>query len=131
MAVPGACELISGARAIIRQARPDAVIVLGVLIRGASDLYDATCSAVMTGLTELNANQDTPVVMGLLMCQNEGQAHERSHGPNNPAKAWAETALHMASLSGKTRPADKPAGVRAETALHMASFSAESRPADR
>jgi len=99
LAVPGACELISGARAVIRQAKPDAVIVIGVLIRGSSDIYDATCNAVMTGLTELNASQDTPIVMGLLMCQNEGQAHDRSLGPSNPAKAWAETALHMASLS--------------------------------
>ncbi|CAK0841264.1 unnamed protein product [Prorocentrum cordatum] len=102
LAVPGACELISGARAVIRQAKPDAVIVIGVLIRGSSDIYDASCNAVMTGLTELNANQDTPIVMGLLMCQNEGQAHDRSHGPNNPAKAWAETALHMASLSASS-----------------------------
>lgn len=102
LAVPGACELISGARAVIRQSKPDAVIVIGVLIRGSSDIYDATCNAVMTGLTELNANQDTPIVMGLLMCQNEGQAHDRSHGPNNPAKAWAETALHMASLSASS-----------------------------
>ncbi|CAK0847462.1 unnamed protein product [Prorocentrum cordatum] len=99
LAVPGACELISGARAVIRQTKPDAVIVIGVLIRGSSDIYDATCNAVMTGLTELNASQDTPIVMGLLMCQNEGQAHDRSLGPSNPAKAWAETALHMASLS--------------------------------
>eukprot|EP00439_Symbiodinium_sp_Y106_P059012 s4523_g8.t1 len=27
------------------------------------------------------------------------QASERSHGPNNPAKAWAQTAMHMASLA--------------------------------
>lgn len=99
LAVPGACELISGARALMRQAAPDAVIVLGVLIRGSSDLYDATCTAVMTGLTELNASQDTPIIVGLLMCQNEEQAQERSHGASNPAKAWAETALHMASLA--------------------------------
>jgi GTP cyclohydrolase II len=102
MAVPGANELVSGARAIVRQAKPNAVVVLGVLIRGSSDIYDATCNAVMTGITELNANQDVPIVTGVLMCANEGQAHERSHGSNNPAKAWAETALHMASLSSQS-----------------------------
>lgn len=101
MAVPGACELISGARAMMRQAAPDAVIVLGVLIRGSSDLYDATCSAVMNGLTELNASQDTPITLGLLMCHDEEQAHARSHGSGNPAKAWADTALHMASLASR------------------------------
>jgi 6,7-dimethyl-8-ribityllumazine synthase len=102
MAVPGACELISGARAMLRQNKPDAVIAIGVLIRGSSDLYDATCNAVMTGLTELNASQDTPIVLGLLMCHDDEQAHQRSHGEQNPAKAWAETALHMAGLTRKS-----------------------------
>jgi GTP cyclohydrolase II len=101
MAVSGACELISGARAMVRHGKPDAIIVLGVLIRGNSDLYDATCAAVLNGLMELNASQDTPIVSGVLMCQNEDQAHERSHGSGNPAKAWAETALHMATLANQ------------------------------
>lgn len=101
MAVPGACELISGVRAMIRQHRPDAIITFGVLIRGSSDVYDATCNAVMNGLQELNSRQDIPVVIGLLMCHDEDQAHERSRGSNNPAKAWAHTALHMASLASK------------------------------
>lgn len=99
MAVPGASDLINGTRTMIRKHKPDGVIVLGVLIRGSSDVYEVTCNAVMTGLTSLNANQDTPITVGLLMCRDEEQAHERSHGKNNPAKAWAETALHMASLT--------------------------------
>merc|ERR1712217_679605 len=58
-----------------------------------------TCNAVMVGLTELNASQDVPIILGgLLMCRDEGQAHERSHGCGNPAKAVAETAIHMASM---------------------------------
>jgi len=99
MAVPGASDLISGSRTMIRKHKPDAVIVLGVLIRGSSDVYEVTCNAVMTGLTSLNASQDTPITVGLLMCHDEQQAHERSHGANNPAKAWAETAMHMASIN--------------------------------
>eukprot|EP00746_Dinoflagellata_sp_MGD_P002885 gnl/MRDRNA2_/MRDRNA2_105641_c0_seq1.p1 gnl/MRDRNA2_/MRDRNA2_105641_c0~~gnl/MRDRNA2_/MRDRNA2_105641_c0_seq1.p1 ORF type:complete len:618 (+),score=103.14 gnl/MRDRNA2_/MRDRNA2_105641_c0_seq1:90-1856(+) len=98
MKVPGASELVSGARAMLRKSKPDAVIVLGVVIRGASDSYDFTCGALMEGLTQLNANQDVPVIQGLLMCRDEDQARERSHGPNNAARAWAETALHMISI---------------------------------
>jgi 6,7-dimethyl-8-ribityllumazine synthase len=97
--VPGACELISGARAMIRKSKPHAIIVLGVLIRGSSDVYEATCNSVMSGLTELNASQDVPVTVGLLMCRDDDQAHERSHGGSNPAKAWADTALHMAAIA--------------------------------
>jgi len=99
IAVPGACELISGARTMIRKHKPDAVLVLGVLIRGSSDVYEATCSSVLNGFMELNANQDVPVTTGLLMCRDEEQAHERSHGSGNPAKAWAETAMHMAFIN--------------------------------
>jgi len=99
IAVPGATDLVSGSRAMLRKHKPDAVIAVGVLIRGSSDVYEVTCSSVMTGLTELNANQDVPITVGLLMCRDEDQAHERSHGVSNPGKAWAETALHMALLS--------------------------------
>lgn len=104
LSVPGACDLVSGARALLRQGKPDAIIVIGVLIKGASDIYDATCSSVMNGLTDLNATQDVPVILGLLMCHDEDQARERSCGPNNPAKAWAETAMHMATLSSQIQP---------------------------
>jgi len=97
--VPGATELISGARAMIKKSKPHAVIVLGVLMKGSSDVYEVNCNSVMTGLSELNAIQDIPVTIGLLMCRDEDQAHERSHGASNPAKAWAETALHMAAIS--------------------------------
>jgi 3,4-dihydroxy 2-butanone 4-phosphate synthase/GTP cyclohydrolase II len=97
--VPGATELISGARAMIKKSKPHAVIVLGVLMKGSSDVYEVNCNSVMTGLSELNAIQDIPVTIGLLMCRDEDQAYERSHGASNPAKAWAETALHMAAIS--------------------------------
>lgn len=99
MSVPGAADLITGARCMLRKHKPDAVIVLGVLIRGSSDLYEATCNGLMTGLASLNASQDTPITVGLLMCHDEQQAQERSHGAYNPAKAWAETAMHMASIN--------------------------------
>lgn len=98
MKVPGASELVSGARAMLKKNKPDAVIVLGVLIRGASDTYEPTCNAVVNGLTSLNASQDVPVIQGLLMCRDDEQARERSHGSNNPARAWAETAIHMVSI---------------------------------
>eukprot|EP00928_Gymnodinium_smaydae_P075712 TRINITY_DN5872_c0_g1_i1.p1 TRINITY_DN5872_c0_g1~~TRINITY_DN5872_c0_g1_i1.p1 ORF type:complete len:608 (+),score=99.90 TRINITY_DN5872_c0_g1_i1:64-1887(+) len=98
MAVPGACELVSGARAMIKQSSPDTIIVLGALIKGSSDVYETTCNAVMHGLMELNASQDTPIIIGLLMCQNEDQAYERALGPSNPGAAWADAAVSMASI---------------------------------
>jgi len=95
--VPGANELISGCRTLMKEVKPDAIIVIGVLIRGSSDIYDVTCNGVTSGLTELNVNQDIPIIQGVLMCHDEDQAYERSH-VSNPARAWADTALHMSSL---------------------------------
>jgi 3,4-dihydroxy 2-butanone 4-phosphate synthase/GTP cyclohydrolase II len=108
--VPGACELVNGTRAMIRKSKPDAIIVLGVLIKGSSDVYEATCNSVMHGLTELNASQDVPVTVGLLMCRDDDQAHERSHGASNPARAWAETALYMAAIAMDAKDSD-PSGL--------------------
>ncbi|CAK9036087.1 4-dihydroxy-2-butanone 4-phosphate synthase (DHBP synthase) [Durusdinium trenchii] len=86
MAVPGALELVSGARITLRHHKPDAIIVIGVLIKGSSDLYDRSCNAVMTGLTELNAIQDTPIILGLLMCQNEDRASPSSGATTDEAR---------------------------------------------
>jgi 6,7-dimethyl-8-ribityllumazine synthase len=107
MSVPGASELTSGARRMLGKHSPDAVIVLGALIRGSSDAYEVTCSSVMNGLQSLNSKQDVPITIGLLMCQDEEQAHERSHGAKNPAKAWVESALHTASLFSEDEPGSK------------------------
>ncbi|CAJ1380410.1 unnamed protein product, partial [Effrenium voratum] len=46
MAVPGALELVSGARITLRHHKPDAIIVIGVLIKGSSDIYERSCNAV-------------------------------------------------------------------------------------
>lgn len=103
MEVPGACELISGTRMILRQLKPDAVIVIGVLIRGQKDLYserhDATANAVMNSLVALNSSQDVPIINGLLTYNDEEQANRWMIGSDNPAKAWVESALHMAALA--------------------------------
>jgi len=99
-AVPGVCNLISGVRLMLREHKPNAVIVLGVAIQDdSSALYDLTCKSVVKGVSDLNTAQDTPIILGLLTCQDEEQATARSNDLDTPAKAWAESALQMASLA--------------------------------
>jgi len=115
LAVPGAFELVSGTRLLLQRNKLDAVIAIGVLIKGSSDNYDVMRSSVMSGLARLNSSQDVPILSGVLTCHDESQAHERTYGLDNPGKAWADAALHMASLEshmitdkGITNKANEP-----------------------
>lgn len=99
MTVPGAADLVSGVRSMLRKNKPEAVICIGVLIKGSTDQHEIMGNAVCQGLTTLNAMQDVPIIQGLLMCRDEEQAHERSFGPGNHGAIWAQTALTMVSLN--------------------------------
>jgi len=99
MPVPGAADLVSGVRAMLRKHKPDAVICIGVLIKGSTDQHEMVGNATCHGLTSLNAMQDTPIVSGLLICKDETQAHDRSFGSGNHGAAWARTALTMVACN--------------------------------
>jgi len=99
MSVPGAADLVSGTRAMLRKHKPDAVICIGVLIKGSTDQHEMVGNATCHGLTSLNAMQDTPIVSGLLICKDETQAHDRSFGSGNHGAAWARTALTMVACN--------------------------------
>lgn len=99
MAVPGATEIVSGARSMLRKRRPDAVICIAVLIRGSTDQHEMVGNAVCQGITTLNAAQDVPIVQGVLMCRDEKQARERSISEGNHGAVWAKTALMMVSYN--------------------------------
>jgi GTP cyclohydrolase II len=107
LTVPGAADLVGGCRAMIRRERPHAVVALGMLIKGSSDMYDVSCMAVMSALTSLNASQDTPIVSGLLMCRDETQADERTKD-SKLGPALAESVIHMATLAEPNDEAASP-----------------------
>eukprot|EP00397_Hematodinium_sp_SG-2012_P021150 GEMP01021829.1.p1 GENE.GEMP01021829.1~~GEMP01021829.1.p1 ORF type:complete len:564 (+),score=106.28 GEMP01021829.1:64-1755(+) len=95
--VPGALDLVSGARTMVNKHDPGAVIALGVLMQGASDTYQHTCSAVLNGISSLNANQDVPIVAQVLMVKNDEQAKERAFEEQLGA-ALAKSALSMLTI---------------------------------
>ena len=76
--VAGAFDLIAGARAVGQGNKTDAVICIGVLIKGESDSYDYTCQAISAGFAQLNATLGLPpVVLGVPMCRDVQQAENR------------------------------------------------------
>lgn len=74
--VPGAFELPVMAAALAEGY--DAVVALGVVIRGGTPHFDFVCTAATDGLTRVAVDHLTPVGFGLLTCDTEAQALARA-----------------------------------------------------
>jgi 6,7-dimethyl-8-ribityllumazine synthase len=86
--VSGAMELPVVVQALAR--RCDAVIALGVVIRGETPHFDYVCDAVTTGLTRVSLDESTPVGNGVLTVESLGQARDRAGLPDSVEdKGWA------------------------------------------
>lgn len=75
--VPGSFELPVVADALARQGF-DAVIALGVIIRGGTPHFEYVSSAATDGLNRVALDHGVPVGFGLLTCDNEDQALDRA-----------------------------------------------------
>lgn len=98
MQVPGAFELPIAARLMCASQKVDAVICLGVLIKGETDHYEYIASAVSSGLMDLQLQLSIPMIFGVLCCSTAAQAQARSTGEQSHAGTWADTAVEMANL---------------------------------
>jgi 6,7-dimethyl-8-ribityllumazine synthase len=74
--VPGAFELPVAAKTLAHQ-RYDAVVALGVVIRGGTPHFDYVCRAATDGLTRVAVDALVPVGFGVLTCDDEKQALDR------------------------------------------------------
>ncbi|MUL74895.1 6,7-dimethyl-8-ribityllumazine synthase [Mycolicibacterium sp. CBMA 226] len=85
----------------------DAVIALGVVIRGGTPHFDYVCDAVTQGLTRVSLDESTPVANGVLTVNTEEQALDRAGLPGSAedkgeqaASAALATALTLRDLRG-------------------------------
>ncbi|MDG2172394.1 MAG: 6,7-dimethyl-8-ribityllumazine synthase [Flavobacteriaceae bacterium] len=96
--VPGSFELVYGCK-IMSKNNVDAVIAIGCIIKGETDHYDYICSSVSSGITQLNINNDIPVVFCVLTDHNIDQSINRSGGKHgNKGIESAVAAIKMASI---------------------------------
>ena len=93
--VPGTFELPVVASALAR-AGYDAVVALGVVIRGGTPHFEYVCSAATDGLTRVGVDHAMPVGFGVLTCDTEEQALDRA-GLEGSAedKGWEATAAAL------------------------------------
>ncbi|MBB4071108.1 6,7-dimethyl-8-ribityllumazine synthase [Leucobacter sp. OH2974_COT-288] len=95
--VAGSFELPLAAQAAA--SHYDAVVCLGVIVRGGTPHFDYVCNAVTDGLTRVQLDTKTPIGFGVLTVDNEEQAFARSGLPGSSeskGKEAAEAALHLA-----------------------------------
>lgn len=88
--VPGSFELPVAAARLAPTV--DAVVALGVVIRGGTPHFDYVCSAATTGLTDVAVRTGVPVGFGLLTCDDEAQALDRAGLPGSHEDKGAEAA---------------------------------------
>jgi 6,7-dimethyl-8-ribityllumazine synthase len=78
--VPGAFELpVAAAR--LAGAGFDAIVALGVVIRGGTPHFEYVCNAATDGLTAVAVRTGVPIGFGVLTCDTDEQALDRAGLP--------------------------------------------------
>ncbi|MBR6301657.1 6,7-dimethyl-8-ribityllumazine synthase [bacterium] len=97
--VPGAFEIPVVAQKCASSKKYDAVITLGVVIKGSTPHFDYVSAEVSKGVAQVSLQTGVPVVFGVLTTDNIEQAIERAgtKAGNKGADA-AKSAIEMANL---------------------------------
>lgn len=102
--VAGAFELPLAAQQALRPIEQggggyDAVVCLGVIVRGGTPHFDYICNSVTDGLTRVQLDSGKPVGFGVLTTDTEQQAIDRAGLPESQeskGREAVEAALHLA-----------------------------------
>ena len=111
--VPGTFELPVAAQ-VAAENGADAVVALGVVIRGGTPHFDFVCQGATLGLTDVGVRTGVPVGFGVLTCDNEEQALDRaglegSHEDKGAEAAEAAVATVVALRALRPVPSRVPA----------------------
>jgi len=96
--VPGSAELPVAARLLVDAGKPDAVVALGVIIRGGTIHYELIASAATNGLQSVALSSRVPVINGIIVAESKAQARARCLGRIDRGAEFANAAVSMAAL---------------------------------
>jgi len=96
--VPGSFELPLAARYLALSKTVDAIICVGTLIKGDTYHFEYISQAVSKGIMDVGLSTGVPTVFGVLTCETQEQAVDRSTGANNHGNSWGKTAVEMGLL---------------------------------
>lgn len=96
--VPGSFELpVAAARLAPHY---DAVVALGVVIRGGTPHFEYVCQAATSGLTDVSVRTGVPVGFGVLTCDTEDQGLDRAGlAGSSEDKGYEATAAALGTAS--------------------------------
>ena len=105
--VPGTFELpVAAARLAAGQL--DAIVALGVVIRGGTPHFDYVCRAATDGLTQVSVRTGIPIGFGVLTCDDDAQALDRAGLPGSSEDKGYEAAQAALSTAVTVRGLDLP-----------------------
>jgi 6,7-dimethyl-8-ribityllumazine synthase len=90
--VPGSFELPVAAARLARSGY-DAVVALGVVVRGGTPHFEYVCQAAALGLTQVAVDTGVPVGFGVLTCDDDAQALDRAGLPGSHEDKGYEATL--------------------------------------
>lgn len=87
----------------------DALVALGVVIRGGTPHFDYVCSAATTGITDVSVRTGVPVGFGVLTCDNDEQALDRAGLPGSAEDKGHEAATAAVAAAVTLRDVERSA----------------------
>tara|TARA_R110002073_G_scaffold42861_1_gene119541 strand:- start:4755 stop:5291 length:537 start_codon:yes stop_codon:yes gene_type:complete len=120
--VPGTFDLPLVARRFARREDIDAVICFGLVLKGETTHDHWVAAGATQGIVQASLETDTPILLGVLTCQNLEQARARAlpldqGGQEDKGRELARAALSILHAldvadgrSPATPPADSPRG---------------------
>ena len=99
--VPGCFEVPLGAQLLANSGDVDAIVCLGVVIRGATTHYELVAGECGRGVQDVQLKTGVPIGFGVLTVENQEQALERSEptGGHNVGEQAVYAAIEMARLA--------------------------------
>ena len=106
--VPGAFELPLASMKAAESGRFDAVIALGVVIRGETPHFEYVAGQAAAGLRQASLETGIPVMFGVITADTREQAEARCGGSvGNKGAEAALSAIEMANLAREMEAADE------------------------
>lgn len=96
--VPGALEIPVVASRIAHSASVDAIIALGVILKGETYHFELVADQCTAGLQQVAVQYRLPVINEVLACHTLEQAQARATGEGNKGTEAALTALRMITV---------------------------------
>lgn len=85
----------------------DALVALGVVIRGGTPHFDYVCSGATLGLTQVSVQTGVPIGFGLLTCDDDEQARDRAGLPGSREDKGYEAAQAAVLTAATLAQADR------------------------